>query len=128
MLEDCLGQKYRRRHWTLCVKQCSKCVRRLPWSKISTSTLDFVCKNQNVLEDCLGHKYRRRHWTLCVKQCSKCVRRLPWPEIAGPARISAIWTKFDFSEIELESLNARNTYPNALKFLIFWLVPIEIII
>ena len=48
--------------------------------------------------------------------------------VAGPARISAIWTKFDFSEIELESLNARNTYPNALKFLIFWLVPIEIII
>ena len=27
MLEDCLGHKYRRRHWTLCVKECRKCVR-----------------------------------------------------------------------------------------------------
>ena len=54
MLEDCLGQEYRRRRRTLCVEGC-----------------------QNVLEDCFGQEYRRRRRTLCVKECPKCVRRLP---------------------------------------------------
>ena len=59
VLEDCPEQQYRRRRWTLCVKECPKCVRRLPWSKISTSTLDFVCE-----------------------RVFKCVRGLSWSEMS----------------------------------------------